>query len=73
MNDSWPLGGSRRKEARDSKPCMTQPDSPSNNLVRQIVPVIVEVDGCDLDIVEESVLVEKYCASSVVGHVATFS
>ena len=30
VNDFWPLGGCRRKEARDSTPCMTQPDSPSN-------------------------------------------
>ena len=32
VNDFWPLGGCRRKEARDSTPCMTQPDSPSNTL-----------------------------------------
>ena len=31
--------------------------------------VIVKVDGCDLDVGKECVLVEKHCASSVVGHV----
>ena len=31
--------------------------------------VNVEEDGCDLDIGEESVLVEEHCASCVVGHV----
>ena len=29
----------------------------------------MEVGGCDLDIGKEGVLVEKYCASNVVGHV----
>ena len=41
----WPLTGCRRKEARDSKPCKTAPG-------------IVKVDGFDLDIREEGVLVE---------------
>ena len=29
----------------------------------------MKVDGCDIDIGKESVLVEKHCASSVVSHV----
>ena len=32
MNVFWPLGGCRRKEARDSTPCKTQPESPSNTV-----------------------------------------
>ena len=69
VHDSGPLGGCRLKEARESTSCMTQPESPSRTFVRQIIPVIVEVDGCDLDIGKESVLVEENRASSVVGHV----
>ena len=64
-----PLGGCCQKEARDSTPCITQPDSPSNTLSGQDAPDIVKVDGFDFDVGKESVLVEKYCASSVVGHV----
>ena len=33
------------------------------------MPVIVKVDGFDIDVRKESVLVEQHCASSVVGHV----
>ena len=29
----------------------------------------MEVEGCDLDIGKESVLIEKYCTSSTMGHV----
>ena len=60
-----------KKEARDKQALMTQSDFPSNTLSGRSFPVNVEVDGCDLDIGEGSVLVEKYCASSVVGNVET--
>ena len=42
---------------------------PFKHLVRQVVPDIVKVDGLDVDVRKESVLVEQYCTPSIVGHV----
>ena len=59
----WPLSGCRRKEARDSTPCVTQPDSPFTHFVRWILSVMVKVDGF------ASEVVVKHCVASAVGHV----
>ena len=40
-----------------------------NHLVWQDALDIVKVDGLDLDIWEESVLIDEHCATSAVGHV----
>ena len=39
------------------------------HLVWQDAPDIVEVDGFDIDVKEEGLLIENHCASSIVGHV----
>ena len=68
MKDLWPLSGCRRKEARDMILCITQPDSPSTDLVGR-TRLMVEVDGFDFDVGKESVLIEQHCTFSIMGHV----
>ena len=45
VNVFWPLRGCRRKEAHDSTPCKTQPESPSITFFRQFAAGILEVHG----------------------------
>ena len=65
----WPLRACRRKEARDSTPCKTHPLVSFHHLIRRFAPGIVEVNGLDLDIREEGILVEENSASPAVSHV----
>ena len=64
----WPLGGCRRKRHMIARPVKKPACVSFNHLFWQYAPDIVKVDGFDLDIREESVLVEEHRASSVVGH-----
>ena len=63
----FPLTGDRRNEARERTPCMTHPCSPSNDLIRQVSSCVMKVDGLDIDVGVQGVLVEENRAACIDG------
>ena len=64
----WPLSGGRRNDARESIPCMTSLVS-FHDLIRQVSPGVMKVDGLDIDVGVEGVLVVENRTSCIMGHV----
>ena len=63
-----PLVGGRRNEARERT--LHDPSLFSfHDLIRQVSPGVMKVDGLDIDIGVEGVLVEENPAACVMGHV----